>query len=273
MKTSKHTIAGLGWIPDLPDQRDFQYSVPKGMLRQLPDKVDLRTLCPPVYDQGQLGSCTGQAIAGAIQYGLNKQDATYGFMPSALFIYYNERVIENTVDCDCGAYLRDGIKTANKDGVCAEPLWPYSDGPVAFKTKPTPKCYTEAQNHQILTYERIGHDLQQMKGCLAEGYPFIFGFAVYDSFMSGQTAQTGIAQLPKSDETLVGGHAVLCVGYDDKSGRFIVRNSWGANWGQGGYFTMPYSYLLRSDLADDFWTIRMIELNPALLQAKKPSAK
>ena len=125
--------------------------------------------------------------------------------------------------------------------------------------RPTPACYKDALAHQVVSYQRVNPDLAQMKGCLAAGYPFVFGFTVYDAFESAAVAKTGVLNLPASTEQVVGGHAVLAVGYDDTAQRFIVRNSWGAQWGQAGYFTMPYAYLITGNLADDFWTIRMVE--------------
>src|SRR4026208_19653 len=109
-----------------------------------------------------------------------------------------------------------------------------------------------------VSYQRVDRTLSQMKGCLADGFPFVFGFTVYDTFESAQVARTGVLQMPKPREGVVGGHAVLAVGYDDKSERFTVRNSWGTSWGKRGYFTMPYSYLLTDNLSDDFWTIRLV---------------
>jgi C1A family cysteine protease len=103
-----------------------------------------------------------------------------------------------------------------------------------------------------------------MKGCLSEGYPFVFGFTVYESFEGARVAKTGKLNLPKKGEKLVGGHAVMAVGYDDTINRFIVRNSWGAKWGLKGYFTVPYTYLLNENLADDFWSIRLLEVNNKL---------
>src|SRR5882757_302957 len=121
-----HKISRFGWVPDLPDHRDLTYSAPRPLLRKLPAKVDLTKFCPSVYDQGQLGSCTANAIGAAFEYGLQKQDKAQVFMPSRLFIYYNERVIENSVNSDSGAMIRDGIKSVNKQGVCPEELLPYN---------------------------------------------------------------------------------------------------------------------------------------------------
>jgi C1A family cysteine protease len=257
-------ISNYGWLPDLPDHRDFMYAAPAAIVKKLPKTVDLRPACPPVYDQGQLGSCTANAIGGAIQFELMKQKAPV-FMPSRLFIYYNERVIEHTVSSDSGAMLRDGIKTVNKQGVCSENLWPYNAS--EFTQKPYSSCYSEALKHQVLSYQRINQTVDQLKGCLADGYPFVFGFTVYQSFESQQVAKTGVVNMPKPSEGVVGGHAVLAVGFDDKSKRFIVRNSWSDAWGQKGYFTIPYNYLSNIQLSNDFWTIRLVEVNPA--KAKK----
>jgi C1A family cysteine protease len=181
-------------------------------------------------------------------------------MPSRLFIYYNERVIENTVNNDNGAMIRDGIKTVNKLGVCPEDMWPYN--PSEFTQKPQSGCYKEALKHQALSYHRVVRDINQLKGCLSQGYPFIFGFSVYEGFEGTKVAQTGVLDMPAKKESLIGGHAVTAVGYDDPEKRFIVRNSWGTGWGQKGYFTMPYEYLLHEQLSNDFWMILLVEENP-----------
>lgn len=249
-----------GWKPDLPDYRDFKYAAPEAVLNNLPPKVDLTGNCPPVYDQGELGSCTGNAIAAAYQFELIKQDAPAPvFMPSRLFIYYNERVIENTVNRDAGAQIRDGMNSVNSQGVCSEEEWPYVIN--EFTQKPYASCYQDALNHLVTSFHSVSRDINQMKGCLADGYPFIIGFTVYQSFESAVVAQTGRVNMPAPAEEIVGGHAVLVVGYDDEEQRFIVRNSWGADWGNNGYFTMPYEYLLNEGYSRDFWTIRLVSNN------------
>jgi C1A family cysteine protease len=258
--------ANYGWLPDLPDQRDQMYTGPAKLLASLPAKVDLTSKCPPVYDQGQLGSCTANSISGAIEFELMKQKAPV-FMPSRLFIYYNERAIENTVNTDSGAQIRDGIKSVNKQGVCPETMWPYIIS--EFAQKPHSTCYADALTHITTSYQRVAQDVNQMKTCLAEGYPFVFGFTVYSSFESQQVANSGVLNMPAASEQVVGGHAVLAVGYDDVSKRFIVRNSWGADWGKSGYFTIPYAYLTNPHLADDFWTIRLLKASPALKKGAK----
>jgi C1A family cysteine protease len=253
----KLKIQRYGWIPDLPDQRDRVFATPVATLEALPPRIDLRPGCPPVYEQGDLGSCTAQAIAAAIEFDQQKQAQTDGFTPSRLFIYYNERVIEGTVDEDSGAMLRDGIKSVAKQGAPHETLWPYTIP--KFRTKPTGAAYRDAEKHQALLYQRVPRTLAQFKGCLASGYPFVVGFSVYESFETSVVARTGDVPMPRVREEVVGGHAVLAVGYDDARGRFLARNSWGSRWGLAGHFTLPYEYLLDDGLSDDFWTIKLIE--------------
>jgi C1A family cysteine protease len=254
------TTKRYGWVPDLPDHRDLLYAAPVAALAALPAKVDLTPQCPAkVYDQGQLGSCTANAIAATLEFDMMKEKLPSIVTPSRLFIYFNEREKEHTVQEDAGAQIRDGIKVVNKLGACPEPMWVYDDAnPGRFQERPTKECYTEALKHKALTYHRVARTLAQMRSCLASGYPFVFGFSVYDSFESDKVAKTGVVPMPGANEALLGGHAVLAVGYDDASQRFIVRNSWGPTWGMKGYFTLPYAYLLDSNLSDDFWTIRTV---------------
>jgi len=244
----KH-VQSYGWIPDRPDHRDFLYSAIAPKVK-LPLKVDLRSECSSIENQGHLGSCTANALAGNLQFLEKVSGQTYKDV-SRLFIYYNERAIEGTVGFDSGAMIRDGIKALVKDGVCPESSWPYDIS--KFTRKPPALCYKEGLKHRIVSYHRL-QTLGEMLNCLAEGFPFVFGFTVYESFESLKVAQTGIVPMPKKFERALGGHAVMAAGYDQKQKRFIVRNSWGPEWGQAGYFTMPYSYF--ETLADDFWTIR-----------------
>jgi len=246
-----------GWLPDLPDQRDHLYAAPRRVLLKLPSKADLRPHCPPVFDQGQLGSCTANAIGNAYRFDLLRQREAPAFVPSRLFLYFNEREIEGTVKTDAGAMLRDGIKTLAKQGVCAEESWPYL--PDRYADKPPASAYREGLRHQSLSYQRLTQDGTQMKGCLASGFPFVFGFSVYESFESGAVARTGQVPMPGSGEHLVGGHAVLAVGFDDRRQQFAVMNSWSTDWGDEGYFHMPYAYLASPQLARDLWTVRTVE--------------
>jgi len=249
-------IARYGWIRDLPDQRDHLYAAPREVLLNLPPSVDLRPKCPAVYDQGQLGSCTANAIAAALEFDQMKEKQANIFVPSRLFIYYNERKMEGTVNEDSGGQIRDGIKSVANQGDCPEDLWPYDI--TKFAVQPPQQCYQQALKFEAVQYQRLSQISNQLKGCLASGFPFVFGFAVYESFESQQVAQTGHAPMPAPTDASIGGHAVMAVGYDDSQNWFIVRNSWGIGWGMKGYFTLPYTYLLEQNLASDFWTIRVV---------------
>jgi C1A family cysteine protease len=165
--------------------------------------------------------------------------------------------MEGTVDSDSGAMIRDGIKSVAKQGACREKVWPYKIN--SFRDKPGRPCYTEAKRYQALRYLRVSQTLGQLKGCLAAGFPFVFGFAVYQSFESPKVTRTGHAPMPKANEAYLGGHAVLAVGYDELRQWFICRNSWGPKWGMRGYFTLPYPYLVQPNLTRDLWTIRRVE--------------
>lgn len=165
--------------------------------------------------------------------------------------------MEGTVPQDAGAQVRDGIKSVATLGAPPETDWSYDIA--KFAQKPPPKAYADAKQDLVLTYARVNQDPAQMQGCLADGYPFVFGFTVYESFESQAVAATGVVPMPAAQEKTLGGHAVLAVGYDDSQQRFIVRNSWGTGWGMDGYFTMPYAYLTSRNLASDFWTITMVK--------------
>jgi C1A family cysteine protease len=259
----------FGWRRDLPDHRDVVYSVNLNILQSLPQAVDLRPQCPPVYDQGRIGSCTANAIAGAIQFNRNKNAQAPSFLPSRLFIYYNERVMEGTTPTDSGAFIRDGIKSTNKEGVCPESSWTYDDTPAPFNApfpptakagqKPPANCYTEALNYQVTSYQRLNQSLSQLRGCLAEGFPFVFGFSVYSSFFDSNNQPEINIPLPSLADSFEGGHAVMAVGYDNATQMFIIRNSWGPTRQDKGYFYMPYSYLTDANLSADFWVIHTLE--------------
>ena len=244
-----------GWVPDRPDYRDKLYSAIAAPPKTLPRKVDLSPCCSPVEDQGQLGSCTANALVGNLEFLYQKAGQPVLDL-SRLFIYYNERAMEGTINEDAGAAIRDGVKSLVNLGVCSEKKWPYNIG--KFTAKPPVGCYREGKHHQVTSYHRI-LTLKEMKQCLAEGYPFVFGFSVYEGFESDAVTRTGKLNLPKPGEKNLGGHAVCAVGYDESTKRFLVRNSWGTDWGLKGYFTMPYDYIANTNLADDMWTLRALE--------------
>jgi C1A family cysteine protease len=246
-------IARFGWKPDLPDHRDLKLTRPGAVVT--PPRADLRLKCPPVVDQGDLGSCTANALACALLFaGMRQGEAPVEL--SRLFIYYNERVMEDSVNEDSGAQIRDGIKSVVDQGACLELAWPYNVE--RFRDKPDDVAYFDAKQRRAVQYLRVlQHDLD-IEACLAAGFPVVFGFTVYESFEDPEVARTGIVPMPKRSEQPIGGHAVTLVGYDKAARTFLVRNSWGPEWGQDGYFTMPYAYVLSQDLADDFWTIREV---------------
>ena len=258
-------VRGYGWRHQNPDARDKVYAA--RLSAAPPAECDLRPEMPPVYDQGQLGSCTGNAIAGAMEYERDRQGLS-DFVPARLFIYYNERAMEGTVSSDSGAVIRDGIKVVNSDGVCPETLWPYDTG--MFAVKPPKRCYVAALTDRLVQYEAV-QTLADLKDAISSKLAVVFGFTVYESFESPQVAQTGVLPMPDvQTESTVGGHAVVAVGYSDPKGHVIVRNSWGPSWGAAGYFYMPYQYMTGSAtnsdsapingayLASDFWALELV---------------
>ena len=242
----------FGWKPDLPDARDFRF---KGVVapHKIPKSVDLRSKQSPIYNQYSLGSCTANAICAQFDYEYKLKTNEF-INPSRLFLYYNEREIEGNVNEDAGAYIRNGIKSGAKTGICTEHLYSYNVE--KFKQRPSQECYVEAEKYKIDVYERISN-LLELKQALAEENTVAFGFYVYKSFMSEKTATTGIMKKPRKGEEMMGGHAVLCVGYDDVKKHIIVKNSWGEEWGDKGYFYMPYSFVTSAN-TDDFWVIKTV---------------
>ena len=247
--------AWYGWRPDKPDARDRLYPAIACPPKRLPRRVDLRAHCPPVENQRSIGSCTATALVGNLEFLAKKAGRRIQHL-SRLFLYYNARVFENTADADEGATIRHGVKSLVKIGVCTERLWPYKVR--RFAHRPPDECYAQAAMHQVRSYHRI-RGLDQMRQCLAEGYPFVFGLNIYESFESATIIHTGVLHLPRHGEKDCGGHSVCAVGYNDETRRLLVRNSWGAAWGRAGHFTVPYDYVANPKLAEDFWTIRAFE--------------
>ena len=264
----------FGWRPDMPDHRDLRVTfdkvdAPSHITKKAEGDKEIIDLRPmnggfPIFDQGHLGSCTANALAAAFHFTLHKMTVENhkdfaDFTPSRLFIYYNERLVEGSVNRDAGAMIRDGIKTMSKVGVCPESIWKYDDQHDFFKQQPSDKAYELAQKCRVMGYARVAQDLSQFKACLKNGYPFVFGFAVLSSFQTAEVARTGKMVMPQPTDQQLGGHAVTAVGYDDFQQCFIVRNSWGEGWGDKGYFYMPYEYMCHPALASDFWAINWVE--------------
>lgn len=246
---------GYGWKPKLPSIH-FPLYAARVEAAALPTKVDLRPQCPPVYDQGQLGSCTGNGWAGALEFLRMKQQLP-DFTPSRLFIYYNERVADNDVPQDAGAAISDGAHVVSQQGYPDETLWPYDI--TKFADPPPQAAFDSARTHLVLQVQQVSQDLTSMKEVLASGLPIVIGFAVYESFESPAVASSGIVPMPSHHEKKMGGHCVVLVGYDDSQSMFIARNSWGTGWGKAGYFMMPYAYLTNPRLSSDFWMASVTE--------------
>ncbi|KAK7018709.1 hypothetical protein VNI00_018302 [Paramarasmius palmivorus] len=261
-------------LPSEPDSRDLVYKYdskqPHG------PHVDLRDLCPPVYVQGQMGSCTAQAVAAAFEFEVRKQHLPH-FSPSRLFIWYKARAMSTDRDAvkkNVGTSLRDAIKSLDfkaHGGVCSESDWSYEVGKFNKKThffvqgakaaKQPPKTVEQhSHQHTATSYYTFpaGNDLQKrLINCLHQGYPFVFGMKTYKLLQSGVGKDGKGLRMPTPQDKKNGEHrhSLLAVGYIQEEKVFIVRNSWSANWGQGGYFYMPYGYL---QYCHDFWTIRVV---------------
>jgi C1A family cysteine protease len=269
----------MGWLPDFPDFRDYTTAHPKvGPLLAkvhaekpqaagLASAVDLRPFCSSVEDQGQIGSCTAHAAIGMLEY-FERRAFGKHIDASRLFLYKVTRNLMHETG-DTGAYLRTVMGALALFGVPHEEYYPYLTA--QFDQEPSAFCYALAQNYQSIDYYRLDPAgtnpqtlLNNVKTNLVAGLPSMFGFTVYDSIR--QAARTGKIPFPSSTDRVVGGHAILAVGYDDAIripvgngaretvGALIIRNSWGSSWGDRGYGYMPYDYLLRG-LAEDFWSL------------------
>jgi C1A family cysteine protease len=246
-----HTFKVVRSAPDPSVQKFSAISQP---LAALPASVDLRPHCPPVYDQGDLGSCTGNAIAAAVEFNIMKQ-GKQPIAPSRLFIYYNERLMEGDVGEDAGAQIHDGIKSIATYGVCPEALWPYD--PTRFTVKPSDAAYQAALAEKAIKYYSVDITVNDLKQALAQGYPVVIGMQVFSAMESNYVSETGNVPMPSQYDQSLGGHCVLVVGFDDSKQHLIVRNSWGPDWGMGGYFTLPYSYVTPA-LMTDFWVVTAV---------------
>lgn len=235
----------------------------------LPESVDLRTtgLLPDVFDQGQIGSCTANGSGAAYSYELARQHGGTNFIPSRLFIYYNERAANGTVNQDAGATITDATRALNQHGCPPETDWPYDVA--RFTEKPPAQAYTDGATREAVTVARVEQTETAIKAVLAAGFPVIIGFTVYASFE--HVGVDGIVPMPQPFEQVMGGHCVLVVGYTADS--WIVRNSWGAGWGDGGYCYMPLEYLTDPYLASDFWTVELVTtgITPTPAPAPKPA--
>lgn len=247
----------LNHVRDEPDSRDFKFGGPKPMFGPTPPSVDLRSVCPPILNQGGYGSCQSNCVANALMFDLMKQGMSAFGLPSRLFIYYNARALTGIQHGDpgsSGASIRNTIKAVAQSGYCPETDWPYSSPP---NTKPSQSCYNTAKDHKSILYQRVDQKIEALKNVLSQGLPICWGASIYWA-----SFDNGVANMPSPGESLGGGHATVIVGYDDGTtfgpNRFLVMNSWGAGWGLSGYFTIPYEFVLDPVLAFDFWVIQHV---------------
>lgn len=253
---------GYGWKPSLPSYRKpWLYAATNLPVSAAYDLCSLKNesgepLMPPVYNQGDAGSCTGNSSAGAVQY-LRRVEGLPDFVPSRLFIYWNARGYEGDQDYDGGAQIHDAVEAIVQYGAPPETDWPYDTTMVT--TQPDEAAFTAGKLDLAIEYKSLNQGLPTFRAILGSGLPIVFGFTVYESFESDLTAETGVMTMPTEDEQIVGGHAVLMVGYDDSKSAVKVRNSWGPGWGDQGYFWMPYDYVGNPALASDFWVIQKME--------------
>jgi C1A family cysteine protease len=273
----------MGWLPDWPDIRDYTPEheliaplLAKARLRaprkRLPAAVDLRAWCPPVEDQGRIGSCTANAGVALVEY-FERRASGKHVDASRLFLYKATRKLAR-ITGDSGAYLRTTMGALVLFGVPPEDFWPYAED--SFDEEPPAFCYAYAANYRTLSYFALDPPgtppaalIERAKTYLAGGVPAMFGFTVYSSIE--QAGADGAIPLPGAREKVEGGHAVVAVGYDDAKkvrnrergaratvGAFLIRNSWGAGWGEGGYGWLPYAYVA-AGLAEDWWTLLKAE--------------
>ena len=238
------------WKAQPPDFRDYQFKGSTWARRMLVrwgwyGSADLRSGMPPVFEQGSLGSCTAQAITAAVIFASKCQT-----LLSRLFLYFNERAAIGTTSYDSGAIIRDGLKSVVKQGSVPETSWPYAVE--ALTTQPPSSLYAVALKDLVVRYATVPQNLVSLRCAILEGYPVVFGISAFSSFFSDPG---GNIPLPQPGEQLLGGHAILLVGFDNATKRFIFRNSWGEGWGQAGYGTIPYDYVTNPGLASDFWVV------------------
>lgn len=260
-----------GYKPDSPDERDKHFRTDYlkiGKLHQrlraflAPRSVDLRNdPSPPTFDQGSIGSCVDNALATQLGHLTNHTPGAGVEVFSRLFMYGNARGWTNE---DSGSSLRDALRGVDKHGVPLEALWPYDVQ--KWTTRPPQVVWDAARYRHRILYARLD-TLAGMKLCLAEGFPFIFGIGVYDTFSLAGRGPRFEVPIPMPVDRFEGGHALCAMGYDDDRKALLFRNSWGTDWGMNGHAWLPYEYVrtsgplvveLGTPLWYDAWTVRSI---------------
>ena len=248
-------IARYGWVPDRPDRRDLRFQGTAAAVEVTPD---WSAGMPAAFNQGRIGSCTGNMFAAQAYFLRLKANPVdkERWIPSRLFAYYVARMREGTTRADAGAMIRDVLAGAITEGICPEPLWPYSE--LCVTLEPSPEAFERAQFCEVLDYRRVDNtNVDELFAALQAG-PLCAGFTLYDSFESTDVTRTGVVPMPDGNEGIVGGHALwLCRG-DRRRGLVKFRNSWGPGWGARGYGWFPLEYVTDGDLAADFWAVNQV---------------
>jgi C1A family cysteine protease len=252
-----HQCPPAGWKQDKAGVRDASFAATRVYrATAIKSKTDLSPKMPPIYDQGMIGSCTGNGLAAILDFARGKQGMAF-IGPSRLFIYFAEREIEGTINEDAGAQIRTGIDVLADLGSCKEKTWPYRES--QWRTKPGAKCYTEALSFQALHgYKVQNTDGRSIRIALSAGYPVVFGSLLY-SQIDLVDYQHPILQMPRKGERTIGGHCMVIVGHDDSRKLYKVRNSWGKAWADSGYFFIPYDYVHSAKITGDCWVIDQAE--------------
>lgn len=261
----------LNWKPSPPDSRDFKSTRHLTAPIELPSEFELNYKIP-TYNQFNAGSCVGNGCSSGFRYEAKELTGNFDFEPSRLFVYWNARDIDGSTQEDAGTYIRSGFKAMNKTGLCLEKFHPYHDDLASVIKKPSPDAYENGLKNVTVKYATVNQNEYDLKATLVSGAVIVFGFTVYDSFFGSWANSTGIMPLPKENEGIQGGHCVILTGYSDSKKCFKCQNSWGEDWGvDGGYFWMPYSFLLNPNEADDFWCIEEIKMEGTEPNPPKPS--
>jgi len=244
---SDRTGRAYGHVPSKARVVHRAYSLDHVVLphEKLPAVVSQLQWMPPVYDQGQEGSCTAFGAKEVREWLSTRYPGRYRAL-SAQFQYYCERLLNGDVPDDAGSSVSTAMASMRTFGICPDADEPYA---TPFSQKPSKKDFADAAHWKVgRTYAL--NTLADMKNALAAGWVFELGFLVYESFESSATTATGIMTMPKAKEQLLGGHAVCVWGYNDTftfpglpAGALCARNSWGFSWGNNGNFFMPYGYL------------------------------
>ncbi|MBN2825997.1 MAG: hypothetical protein JXQ76_11770 [Campylobacterales bacterium] len=256
---TQYTLVGYNYKKPNDDVK--KYVKKSNQKRDLPKRVDLRSLMTPIENQGETNSCVANAVAGAYEY-LAKQHLQRDYDVSRMFIYYNARYLEaddeNDIE-DEGSYIQRAIEGLQEYGACSEEMYPYDEELV--NEEPYQEAYDEAGEFLVEDTQLVETDLSTWKQCLADGNPIIFALNLFQSF--DKQPKKGVIPKPSSKESnrgAHGAHAMLAVGYSDVDRVFIVRNSWGERWGDSGYCYIPYDYLMDEEHNHgDSWIIKQLE--------------